>query len=90
MTVLRLRRDGLAWSDIGGETVLLDLETSAYFSAQDSGALLLNRLADGTSEAALVAALLDTYEVNEETARASVARFLAELDSKRLVERVDA
>lgn len=48
-----------------------------------SGALLWKRLENGCSESGLINFLLETYEVNEETAQADVKQFiktLAEVD----------
>jgi hypothetical protein len=44
MSKLRLRRDGVAWSDLGDEVVILDLRSSTYFSVVDTAALLVNAL----------------------------------------------
>lgn len=46
---VRLRRDGVAWSDLGTEIVILDLRSSTYFSVRDSGAFLVTVLVDGAS-----------------------------------------
>lgn len=89
MTSLRLRREGLAWSDVGGETVLLDLNSSTYFSAQGSGSFLVAHLADGSTEDALVEKLVDHFEVDPETARADVLEFLKQLDERQMLERVE-
>lgn len=89
MSSLRLRRDGVAWSDLGTEIVILDLRSSTYFSVRDTGALLVNGLMDGASAQTLVERLLDSYDTTEDIARNDVDEFLAELSRRDLLEPVD-
>src|SRR5690349_5094251 len=63
MSFYRLRRDGIACSDLGSEIVILDLNTSSYFAASASAAVLVNALIEGASAEDLVGRLLDSYEV---------------------------
>jgi coenzyme PQQ synthesis protein D (PqqD) len=89
MSKLRLRREGLVWSDVGGETVLLDLESSAYFAAKGSGSFIVNCLTDGATEDSLVERLVEHYEVDLETAKGDVSEFLRQLEANKMLERVD-
>lgn len=89
MSSLRLRRDGVAWSDLGTEIVILDLRSSTYVSVRDTGAFLVNGLVDGASAQTLVERLLDGYNTTEDIARSDVDEFLAELSSRDLLEPVD-
>lgn len=87
---LRLREHDLAWSEVGEEVVLLDLNTSVYFSTQGTGSFLLARLAEGATEEELVDQLVAHYEVDVATARADTAAFLRQLEEKSLLERAEA
>lgn len=89
MAMLRLRREGLAWSEVGGETVILDLSTSVYFAAKGSGSFLITCLADGATEESLAEELVSRFEVDIETARADVADFVNDLESRQMLEHVD-
>lgn len=89
MPTLRLRRDGVAWSDLGSELVILDIRSSTYFSVRDTGAFLVTALVDGASTQTLVDRLLDSYDTTEDTARDDVEDFLAELSRRDLLEPVD-
>ena len=89
MSTLRLRRDDLAWSDAGGETVLLDLESSTYFTVRGTGSYLISRLADGVSEESLVESLVAHYDVDLDTAKSDVAEFLKQLDEHHMLESAD-
>ncbi|MGQ0577207.1 MAG: PqqD family protein [Pseudonocardia sp.] len=86
MPAVRLRRDGVVWSDLDGEVVLLDLRTSTYFSARASAAVLVNALADGESEPGLVARLVERYDTTPAAARVDVAAFLGALADRDLLE----
>lgn len=89
MHVLRIRREGVAWSDLGTEIVLLDLRSSTYFSVRDTGAFLVNALVEGASAQALVDRLLGRYDITEAIARRDVDEFLGELARRDLIEPVD-
>lgn len=90
MATKRLRQDEVACSDLGGEIVILDLRTSTYFAVRDSAAVLVESLMRGASTEDLVAGLLGRYEVAEDVARDDVLAFLADLDTRGLLETVDA
>jgi Coenzyme PQQ synthesis protein D (PqqD). len=90
MTVARLRRDGVMTSDLGSEIVILDLDSSTYFSVRDTGAVLLNRLVEGASVESMAEELSTTYDADYEVALADVREFVADLTARRLLEYVDA
>lgn len=67
---------------IAGDYVIIPtgkttLEFNGLITVNEQGAFLWEKLGQETTEAELVAALLETYEVDEPTARADVAEFLA-------------
>jgi hypothetical protein len=88
VTTFRLRRDGVACSDLGSEIVILDLDTSSYYSAAASAATLVGALVDGASCEALVEQLVTTYAVEPEEAAADVEGFLDGLRRRNLLEEV--
>ncbi len=88
MTFYRLRRHGIACSDLGAEIVILDLETSFYFAASASAAVLVNALIEGASEADLVDRLLAHYAVSAADATADVEAFLAQMQGRNLLDTV--
>lgn len=89
MGELRLRRDGLSWSDLGSEIVILDLHSSSYFSVRGTAAFLVTSLVDGASPDLLVKRLVDTYDTTRDVADADVADFLAALEGRNLLEPAD-
>jgi coenzyme PQQ synthesis protein D (PqqD) len=83
--VLRLRSEGLQWLDADGEVVALDESSLLYLGANGSGSLLWQELAAGTSRDALVARLVETYEIDEGVAGADVDAFVADLERRGLL-----
>lgn len=83
-------KEGFLLRRVAGETVVLpvggDLELNMMITLNTTGTFLWERLQTETDEAALVAALLAEYEVDEETARTSVAAFLKKLNDNGFLE----
>lgn len=90
MSEYRLRSDELVWSKVGEEVVILELASSTYFTVRGSGTAIIERLSDGgATKDALVEDLTSRFEVDQETAKADVDRFLKELTDKNMVITVD-
>ena len=68
---------------IAGQTVVLptsaELDLNMMITLNDTGAFLWEHLVEETDEAALVAALLAEYDVDEETAKKAVSAFVKKL-----------
>jgi hypothetical protein len=75
----RLREVGLSSCSVGGELVVLDLDSSEYLTIRGSGVYLFELLGVERGRDELVAALLVRFEVDEGTACDDVDRFLADL-----------
>lgn len=88
MSNLRLRREGVAWSDLDGEIVILDLDSSAYVAARGTGAFLVELLVEGSSVDDLVTHVTDTFDISAECARTDVTEFVAALNARNLLEPV--
>lgn len=76
-------KDGFILRQVAGKTVALptdgDIDLNTMITLNGTGAFLWERLTAETDEDALVAALLAEYDVDEETARGSVQRFVGKL-----------
>lgn len=76
-------KDGFLLRQVAGQTVVLpmggDLDLDMMITLNDTGAFLWEKLQENTDEAALVAALLAEYDVDEATAKQAVANFVAKL-----------
>ena len=82
----KLRGDELAWREVDDEIVVLDLRSSRYLSVNSSGAVLWPHLADGATEAELVGVLIDTFDIDADTASKDVGLFLQMCTQRDLVD----
>ncbi len=73
---LRLRENAVAWKQVDGETILLDVATSTYLGVNRPGSVLWPALADGTTREQLIGRLCRAYQVSEEQAGIDVDDFL--------------
>jgi hypothetical protein len=83
---VRLRVAGLSSREIGGELVVLDLDSSRYLSVGGSGTVLFELLRTPRHRAELVTALRERFDVDEATARRDVDQFLTELGNAGLLD----
>jgi Coenzyme PQQ synthesis protein D (PqqD) len=84
--VLRLREDGLAWTDVDDEVVALNARSAIYLGANASAAVLWHELVAGATEQELAARLAATYGLSPEHAHRDTAAFLAELREHGLLD----
>ena len=78
-------KDGFILRRVAGKTVVLPcdeaLDLNMMITLNDTGAFLWEKLQEETTQEALAAALLGEYDVDEETAKASVAAFVEKLNA---------
>lgn len=82
---MKLRSSELAWNEVEGEVVVLDLSSSLYLTVNGTGALLWRRLAEGATEAELVQILVEEAGAPPADAPADVKAFLDVLREKALL-----
>lgn len=82
---MRLRDENLVLREIDGETVLLDLATSTYFSSNTTGTFLLRLLAEDREREFLVAELAREFGLDAQEAAADADAFVAELVEQGLL-----
>lgn len=78
-------KDDFILRNIAGQTVVLpsggDLDLNMMITLNETGAFLWERMQQETDEAALVAALLAKYDVDEARASAAVTAFVQKLEA---------
>lgn len=83
-------KDGFLLRQVAGQTVVLpvsgDLDLNMMITLNDTGAFLWERLQNEIDEVALAAALLEEYDVDEATAKNSVAAFVKKLHDNGFLE----
>jgi hypothetical protein len=85
MDDLRLRPDALVWREIDEELVAVDIAASTYLSANQTGALLWQMLARGTTRVDLVRELVDRFGISAERAGTDVDAFVQDLRKRELL-----
>jgi len=85
MTELKLRGEGVAWTDVDGEIVALDESAAVYLAANAAGGMLWRALADGATRESLATSLAREYGIPAERAQADTDAFLAELRARGLL-----
>jgi Coenzyme PQQ synthesis protein D (PqqD) len=87
MGELQLRPDALVWREMDNELVAVDMASSTYLGANQSGALLWQMLATGTTHAELVERLVDRFGIPADRATSDVDAFLRGLERRDLLAR---
>ena len=86
MSVLKLRSQGVAWTDVDGDIVALDEQAAVYLGANPAGALLWRALVDGATRESLADKLAGEFGIPLERAQADTNAFLAALREHALLE----
>jgi len=87
MSQIHLRAEDLSWREIDTEVVAVDVSTSMYLSANESGAVLWRLLAAGATRAELAASLEERYGIDRERAEADVEAFIESLEHRNLLRK---
>lgn len=76
-------KDGFVLREVAGQTVVLpaggDLDLNMMITLNDTGKFLWTLLEQETEENDLVAAILNEYDIDEQTAKTAVEGFIATL-----------
>ncbi len=78
----------IAWQILAGEAILLDLDNGRVIGLNETGTFLWPRLQDA-EESELIESLVSEFEVDRETARRDLARFVALLKEHGFVGDAD-
>lgn len=76
----------MAWSSLGEDAVLVQLDRDEIHVANPSGAMLVRALVDGATITELVTLLVDTFDVPPERAREDIENFIEKLLSVKALD----
>jgi hypothetical protein len=82
---MKLRTEGIAWQELDGELVVLDLESSSYLSANRTGTFLAGLLREERTLDELRDALVAEYGIAADVAEADAQAYVDELRSLGLL-----
>ncbi|OGS10725.1 MAG: hypothetical protein A2285_05805 [Elusimicrobia bacterium RIFOXYA12_FULL_57_11] len=71
--------EAVTWRKTGEEAVILNLETSEYYSANDTGTFIWELLSAGKQRAKVAEALAAEYGITEEQAALDTETFIEDL-----------
>ena len=74
-----------AFAAVEDGAVVLHMRTKRYYSLNETGAFVWQRLADGVAHAQIVAQVVSQYDVGLAEAEMAVARLLDELGQESLI-----
>jgi hypothetical protein len=77
------------FQEVGGETVLLDLESEQYFGLDAVGTRIWALIGEGASVGHVIDTLLDEYEVERATLETDVTELLSRLAEAGLIRLAD-
>jgi hypothetical protein len=77
--------DHTAWRRVEKESIILDLNTSVYYSLNETGAFVWERLGAGDAVAQVVAGLSAEFDVKADVAERDVAELIQELREQKLL-----
>lgn len=82
-------RARVVWRKLRDDLVLLHLDTGAYYSLNETGALMWQGLVDGRPYSNIIADVIDAYDVDERTAQQDFERLINELAAQGLIALVE-
>ena len=82
---MRLRTEDIAWQELDGELVVLDLAASSYLAANATGTFLAGLLREERTLEELRDALVAEYGVAPELAEADARAYVADLRTHGLL-----
>ena len=72
--------------DVGGETVILNLESGVYFGLDTVGARIWQLLSEGKTLAEVCEAMVDDYDVSHDDIQRDLLSLVEQLQSQHLIE----
>ena len=81
----RLPEARVAGEVVGGEAVLIDLASGAYYSLNEAGTWAWQHLVAGYDADQVAAAIARRFEISFEAARGDACRLIDELEKERLI-----
>jgi hypothetical protein len=82
--------EDVLFQEVGGETVLLDLDSEQYFGLDAVGTRIWQLLGEGAGAEAVVETLLEEFEVERATLAADVSTLLDQLAEAGLIRLTDS
>lgn len=83
------RKDKIISSDLEKETVMLDIDQGKYFGLDVIGARIWQLIEQPTQISAIIATILDEYDVDPKVCENDVTDFLNQMIDLQLIEKTE-
>ncbi len=77
--------EGVTWRKAGSNAVILNLETSEYYTANETGTFIWELLSSGKKPAVIAEALAAEYSIAGEQAASDLSAFLRDLAKLKIL-----
>lgn len=74
-----------AWRKVGDETIILDLNSSVYYSLNETGSFVWEQLGNGEALPDVAEALTDEFEISADKAEKDAAELVDSLVKEKLL-----
>jgi len=82
-----LRSSGIVWSDLDGDTVLLDAEAGTYYTLNEVAASVWDKIDGKRAIGEILDLMLEEYDVDRATLEKDLDGLVADLLDKGLIQR---
>ena len=77
--------NSVLFQEIGGEVVLLDIESGEYYGLNEVGSRIWTLIQDGRTASGILSTMLKEYDVSENLLASDIKQFLLDLQAKRII-----
>ena len=84
-------KEGFMVREVGGEVLLVpvganSIDFKSVIRLNETGAFLLNKLSEDITEEELLEAVINEYDIDEDTASGDIRRFVERLEDAGIIE----
>jgi len=83
--LLRLDPDAVSWTEVDGEILALERESSTYIATNRTGTVIWKSLVHGASREQLTAAVMHAFGIDQQTAATDTDAFVDALAGRGLL-----
>ena len=84
------RVEHVEWQQFDDESILLNVETGVYFRLNEVGSFIWPLLDGRHRESEIVAAVLDSFQIDEQSARRDFQEFVRQLEKEGLLRQTES
>ena len=77
--------NNVLFQEIGGEVVLLDIESGEYYGLNEVGSRIWTLIQEGQGASGILSTMLKEYDVSEKLLASDIEQFLFKLQAKGII-----